>query len=483
MRYLSTRAAGPVPAPCSFEDALLAGLAEDGGLFVPETLPKPDAASLRGLAGLPYAGLAARIVGIFAGEAFNEAELGRLTKAAYRGFAHAAVAPLVQVDERLWVVELFHGPTLAFKDLALQLVGLMFDAVLARRGEQVTIVGATSGDTGSAALAACRDRAALDIFILYPHGRISEVQRRQMTTVEAPNAHALAIEGTFDDCQDIVKALFADPALRRELSLSAVTSINFARVSAQIVYYFAAGLALGAASGRKLSFSVPTGNFGNVYAGHVARALGLPIERLVIGTNVNDMLARYLTSGEMRIAAVTPSLSPSMDIQVASNFERLLFELKGRNGAAVAAALHTFRQTGVLPKDEQGWRQARGLFSGHRIDDSVTLTTIAEVHARSGMLIDPHTAVAIAAARAEIEGMKTDRESKDTPMIALATAHPAKFPDAVMRATGIRPALPPALAEIMERRERVTVLPHDVGAVAAYLRAHARRAQPNRGAA
>src|SRR6185437_8527257 len=302
-------------------EVLLAGLAEDGGLFVPETLPKLSAAALAGLGGLPYADLAARILALFAGETFACEELSRLTEAAYGTFSHAGVAPLVQLDERLWLLELFHGPTLAFKDLALQLVGRLFDAALARRGEQVTIIGATSGDTGSAALAACRDRAALDIFMLYPQGRISEVQRRQMTTVEAANAHALAIEGTFDDCQDIVKALFADAALRRDLNLSAVNSINFARVAAQIVYYLAAGLALGA-PGRKVSFRVPTGNFGNVYSGHLARALGLPIERLVLGTNANDILARYLTSGAMTTAPVVASLSPSMDIQVASNFER-----------------------------------------------------------------------------------------------------------------------------------------------------------------
>ncbi|MBV8492440.1 MAG: threonine synthase, partial [Alphaproteobacteria bacterium] len=359
MRYLSTRNAGPGPAAYSFEDVLLAGLAEDGGLFVPETLPALEQAALRGLAGLPYAEVAARVVGLFAGEAFEAADLRRLTEAAYGAFRHAAVAPLVQLDERLWLLELFHGPTLAFKDLALQLVGRLFDTVLARRHEHVTIIGATSGDTGSAALAACRDRAALDIFMLYPHGRISEVQRRQMTTVDAANTHAVAIEGTFDDCQDIVKALFADRALRQELNLSAVNSINFARVAAQIVYYISAGLALGAASGRAISFSVPTGNFGNVYAGHLARAMGLPIERLVIGTNANDVLTRYLLSGTMSIAPVVPSLSPSMDIQVASNFERILFELKGRNGVAVANDLTVFRERGALPADDQGWRRAR----------------------------------------------------------------------------------------------------------------------------
>ncbi len=477
MRYLSTRDPRPSPATHAFEDVLLAGLAEDGGLYVPEELPALDAAALRGLAGLSYAELAARTMALFAGEAFDAAELRGLTDSAYGNFRHAAVAPLVQLDERLWLLELFHGPTLAFKDLALQLVGLMFDAVLARRGEHVTIVGATSGDTGSAALVACRDRAALDIFMLYPQGRISEVQRRQMTTVDASNAYALAIDGTFDDCQDIVKALFADQRLRHELKLSAVNSINFARVAAQIVYYLAAGLALGSPA-RPVSFSVPTGNFGNVYAGHLARALGLPIERLVVGTNANDILARYLTSGAMTIAPVVPSLSPSMDIQVASNFERLLFELKDHNGAAVAAALHAFRQTGELPADEQSSRRARGLFAGHRVDDRMTLDTMADTYRRSGVLIDPHTAVGVAAARAEIaEG------GSATPMVALATAHPAKFPDAVERATGIRPAAPPALAEIIDKRERITTLPNDVGAVARFVRAHARRTQPNLGAA
>jgi len=452
VRYVSTRETRPQPAPHGFEDVLLAGLAADGGLFVPDRLPAL-ATELPRLAARPYAVLA------------------------YGQFRHAAVAPLVQLDERLWLLELFHGPTLAFKDLALQLVGLMFDAVLARRGEELTVVGATSGDTGSAALAACRDRAALDIFMLYPRGRISEVQRRQMTTIDAANAHALAIEGTFDDCQDIVKALFADPGLRGELNLSAVNSINFARVAAQIVYYIAAGVALGAPA-RAVSFSVPTGNFGNVYAGHLARAIGLPIERLVIGTNENDILARYIASADMSIAPVVASLSPSMDIQVASNFERLLFELKGRNGAAVADDLRRFRETGRLPADEQAWQRAAGLFSAHRVDAAATLATIADTYRRSGRLIDPHTAVAVAAARAESIARPTD-----TPIVALATADPAKFPDAVERAAGVRPAVPAALAEIFDRPERIVTLPNDAGAVARFLRAHARRARPNRGAA
>ena len=291
-----------------------------------------------------------------------------------------------------------------------------------------------------------------------------------MTTVDAANAHAIAIEGTFDDCQDLVKALFADAQLRHALNLAAVNSINWARIAAQTVYYFAAAAALGAPY-RRVSFSVPTGNFGNVYAGHIARRIGLPVERLVIGTNRNDILARYIANGEMTIAAVEPSLSPSMDIQVSSNFERLLFELKGRNGAAVAEAIASFRRTGALPRSDAAWRAARGLFSAHKVDDTVTMQTIAETYARSGMLIDPHTAVAVGAARAELA------VDGDAPMVALATAHPAKFPDAVERATGIRPALPAALGELFERRERLTVLPNDQAAVTRYIRAHARRSE------
>jgi threonine synthase len=359
--------------------------------------------------------------------------------------------------------------------LALQLLGQLFDAALARRGERVTIVGATSGDTGSAALEACRDRAAIDIFFLYPHGRISDVQRRQMTTVDSPNCHAIAIEGTFDDCQDLVKALFADAALRRDLSLSAMNSINFARIAAQIVYYVAAGLALGAKpgpTGRAVSFAVPTGNFGNVYAAHLARAMGLPIERLVLATNANDILARYLASGDMSITQVSPSLSPSMDIQVASNFERLLFELKGRNGAAVAQAIAAFRRDGTLPADDQAWQAATQSFIGRRVDDAGTLEEIGNTYKSTGMLIDPHSAVAVAAARARLA-----EDDGTTPMVALATAHPAKFADAVERATGVRPPLPPALAEIMERKEQVTVLPNDTIVVARFIRERARLRQ------
>jgi threonine synthase len=469
VRYLSTRDSRPQPPTLSFDEVLLAGLAEDGGLYVPDRLPALGKDELRGYAGLRYAELTAQIMSLFAGDGFPAGQLRGLAEQAYRGFRHAATVPLVQLDERLWLLELFHGPTLAFKDLALQLVGLLFDAALARRGEHVTIIGATSGDTGSAALEACRDRDAIDIFIFYPYGRVSEVQRRQMTTVESPNAHAIAIEGTFDDCQDLVKALFADAQLRQALSLAAVNSINWARIAAQTVYYFAAATALGAPY-RPVSFSVPTGNFGNVYAGHVARHMGLPIDRLVIGTNRNDILARYIANGEMTIAAVEPSLSPSMDIQVSSNFERLLFELKDRDGAAVGEAIASFRRTGTLPRSDAEWRAAQGLFSAHRVDDSKTMQTIAETCARSGMLIDPHTAVAVGAARAEL-----DADPGAAPMVALACAHPAKFPDAVERATGIRPPLPSALADLFERRERLTVLPNNQAAITSYIRTHARR--------
>jgi threonine synthase len=469
VRYLSTRDPRAAPATRSFAEVLLAGLAEDGGLYVPERLPCL-AADIPGFAGLSYAKVAAGIVSLFAGDAFLPGELQQLTATAYGRFRHAAVAPLVQLDESLWLLELFHGPTLAFKDLALQLVGPMFDAVLARCRERVTVIGATSGDTGSAAIEACRDRAAIDIFILYPHQRVSEVQRRQMTTVDAANTHAIAIEGTFDDCQDLVKALFADAGLRHELNLSAVNSINWARIAAQTVYYVTAAVALGAPK-RPVSFSVPTGNFGNVYAAHVGRRMGLPIGRLVIGTNRNDILARYFASGVMALSAVEPSLSPSMDIQVSSNFERLLFELKGGNGAAVKKAMQNFRRTGSLPEDDQAWHAARRLFSAHKVDDTETMETIAQTYARSGQLIDPHTAVAVAAARAEIAAHGTD-----TAMIALGCAHPAKFPDAVERATGVRPDLPPALAELLERRERIVVLPNDIDAVTRFVRSHARRA-------
>jgi threonine synthase len=466
LHYVSTRAASGASERLAFDDVLLAGLARDGGLYVPGEVPVLSREQIAALAGLSYPELALRVMAPFMGARGAAPGLKRLVADSYAGFDHAGVAPLKQLDAGLWLMELFHGPTLAFKDYALQLVGRLFDAVLAERGERVTIVGATSGDTGSAAMEACRDRAAVDIFILFPQGRTSEVQRRQMTTIAAPNARAIAIEGTFDDCQDLVKAMFADAAFRDELRLSAVNSINWARIMAQIVYYFAAAVALGAPH-RPVAFSVPTGNFGNVFAGHVARRMGLPIAQLVVGTNRNDILARFLATGKMTIGTVEPSLSPSMDIQVSSNFERILHELKDRDGAALATAMGAFRKTGTLPAAEPEWRRAQALFTGHRVDDEATKATIARIWARTGELLDPHSAVAVAAAQAKAA-------SPDVPMVALACAHPAKFPDAVEAATGFRPPLPEHLADLYERSERVAVLPNDLRAVQRYVRERAR---------
>ena len=466
MSYISTRDARTPPERLSFEDVLLAGLAPDGGLYVPEAWPVLEAEALRRLRGRSYAEIALAVIAPFIGDAVAPEALRGLVAGAYAGFDHAAVAPLRQLGPDLWLMELFHGPTLAFKDYALQLVGPLFDHALARRGERVTIIGATSGDTGSAAIEACRDRPAIDIFILYPEGRISEVQRRQMTTVAAANVHAIAIEGSFDDCQDLVKAMFADAQFRQAFNLSAVNSINWARIMAQLVYYVAAAVALGAPD-RRVSFAVPTGNFGNVYAAHVARRMGLPIAELVIGTNRNDILARFINQGAMTIAPVEPSLSPSMDIQVSSNFERLLFELKARDGAAVAAALAQFRRTGTLPASAAEWRAAQALFAAARIDDEGTRRSIAETYRETGELIDPHSAIALAAAKAA-------RRDADVPMVALACAHPAKFPEAVAEAAGIRPALPERLAGLMRRKERRPRLANDLRAVEEYVRAHAR---------
>ena len=471
VRYLSTRDPRPSPRTLSFEDVLLAGLAEDGGLYVPDHLPALSAEDLRGFAGQPYAELAACIVGLFAGDGFSSAELQPIAERAYRGFRHAAVAPLVQLDERLWLMELFHGPTLAFKDLALQLVGLLFDAALARRREHVTIIGATSGDTGSAALAACRDRDAIDIFMLYPHGRISEVQRRQMTTVEAVNAHAHRDRGHVrrlpGSGQGAVRRRRA--AARAEPRGGQFDQLGANRGPDRVLFRRGRG-ARRAATARCRSACRPAISATSM-PGTSPALMGLPVERLVIGTNRNDILARYISTGDMTIAPVEPSLSPSMDIQVSSNFERLLFELKGRNGAAVAEAMKMFRQSGSLPADDQALRVVRGLFSAHKVDDTLTMQTIADTYARSGILIDPHTAVAVAAARAELGA-----QPGEAPMVALATAHPAKFPDAVERATGIRPTQPPALGELFEKRERMTVLANDFDAVKRFIRARARRA-------
>lgn len=463
MRYVSTRGAAPA---LGFEEVLLAGLARDGGLYVPEAWPTLSADDLRRLRGLSYAELATRVMLPFLGGAIPEAEFAALVQDACAGFGHAAVTPLVQLDQRTWVLELFHGPTLAFKDVALQLLGRLFDHVLARRGERVTIVGATSGDTGSAAIEACRDREAIDIFILHPKGRTSEVQRRQMTTVLSSNVHNIALDGTFDDCQDIVKAMFNDTACRDALNLSAVNSINWARIMAQTVYYVAAAVALGAPD-RPVAFAVPTGNFGNVYAAYGAAAMGVPIEKLIIGSNSNDILTRFFAEGAMTARPVMPTSSPSMDIQVSSNFERLLFDLYDRDGAQVAESMQRFRTEGRFAVTPDQLARARVLFEGHRADEDQTRATIGETWRRTGMLLDPHSAVGVRAA--QVAAL-----DPAVPVIVAATAHPAKFPDAVAAATGVRPPLPPRLADLYQREERMTDLPNDINAVKAFVQQRAR---------
>lgn len=464
MEYISTRNRENQGA--SFEDVLLGGLARDGGLYVPTNWPGPTAAP-EALAGLDYAHLAARVMAPYTAGALDEAALLGHTRAAYGGFSHPATAPLVELENGLWLMELFHGPTLAFKDFALQLVGRLFDDVLARRGEKLTIVGATSGDTGSAAIEACRGRDNLSVIILHPHGRVSEVQRRQMTSVADANVHNLAIDGTFDDCQALVKAMFNDLAFRDEMRLGAINSINWGRVAAQSVYYWYAALALGA-PGRRVAFSVPTGNFGNVFAGWAAAKAGLPIEKLIVATNRNDILARFFRSGAYEKGEVVASVSPSMDIQIASNFERLLYELLGGTGARVAGMMDDLSAAGGFHLGEAEGAETRASFLGERVDDERALATIARVHNETGMLIDPHTAAGVAAADALGGPLRRD----GVPVVCLATAHPAKFPDAVERATGVRPELPTRIADLMSRKERMTRLPAGLAEVQAFVRAH-----------
>jgi threonine synthase len=443
--------------PCRFEDALFAGLAPDGGLFLPERWPRLDRDELATLQGANYQEVAARVLAPFVGDDLSAAELRELSAHAYAGFDHVAIAPLRQLGPNDWLLELFHGPTLAFKDIALQLLGLLFEHFLERRERAITIVGATSGDTGSAAIAACAGRARMRVVILHPHGRISEVQRRQMTTVAGANVHNVAIEGTFDDCQALVKAMFNDAAFRARLNLAAINSINWGRIMAQAVYYVTAALALGG-PWREVAFAVPTGNFGDVYAGYVAHQIGLPIAQLIVGTNRNDILARFFASGTYSADKVAPTMSPSMDIQVASNFERLLYDLYGGDGAAVARLLGEFAARGSMRVSGDALGRARELFDAARVDEEATAATMAEVRQGTGELVDPHTAVGIRAGRAR-------RLDPQIPLVALATAHPAKFPDAIHRATGIRPELPERLADLYARPERCAVLPNDLPAV------------------
>ena len=461
MRYISTRQGDG--RTVSFEHALLQGLARDGGLYVPERWPSLDSGALAGLRGRPYADVAAAVMARFAGRAFSRAALAGIAAESYAGFDHPATAPLVQLGPNLWLQELFHGPTLAFKDFALQMVARMLDAVLARRGRTATILAATSGDTGAAAIEAFRGLARVSIVVLHPAGRVSEMQRRQMTCATEPNVHNVAVAGTFDDCQALVKALFADLALRDQIGLAAVNSINWARVAAQVAYYVHAALALGAPE-RAVSFTVPTGNFGNVYAGYAARRMGLPVERLVVATNRNDILARFFETGRYARGEVQRTLSPSMDIQVASNFERLLADLAGRDGAEVRALMAQLARDGAFTLKGARLRQAQASFSAARADDDACLAAIAEVWRGCGRMIDPHSAAGVHAARSLAPG------SGAAPMVCLATAHAAKFPDAIERAVGIRPALPPRLAQLAAKPERVTELPADAGLLARFVR-------------
>lgn len=464
MDYISTRGSAPT---LDFRAATLAGLASDGGLYVPAVWPQLTKDEIRALAGLDYVETAVRVMAPFVAGALDEGELRDLCKAAYGRFGHDAVTPLVQLDHRHWLLELFHGPTLAFKDVALQLLGQLFEKFLSGGGTDLTIVGATSGDTGSAAIEAVAGREHIRIFMLHPEGRVSDVQRRQMTTVIAPNVHNIAIDGSFDDAQAMVKRLFGDTEAREALTLSAVNSINWARLMAQVVYYFYAAVRLGGPD-RPVAFSVPTGNFGDVFAGYVAARMGLPVARLVVATNINDILHRALTGGDYSAGTVTPTATPSMDIQVSSNFERLLFDLAGRDGGAIAGMMADFdtNRSMTIPADMLSG--ARDLFSSARIDGDTMALALRWAQEHSGQIIDPHSAVGLAAARQ----LDTDA---DIPVVTLATAHPAKFRDAVERATGIRPPLPARLGNLFEREERYEKLPGDYDAVKAHILAEAGR--------
>ncbi|MFT4151238.1 MAG: threonine synthase [Paracoccaceae bacterium] len=456
MRYISTRGTAPV---LTFAEAMMTGLARDGGLYVPEAVPQFSADQIAALAGLPYEEVAFRVMTPFMGDTFTEDEFRGLIARAYAGFSHPARAPLKQLAPNHFLLELFHGPTLAFKDFAMQLIGQMMQAALAKSGQRITIVGATSGDTGSAAIEAFRGLSNVDVFILFPHGRVSEVQRRQMTTPSESNVHALAMDGDFDDCQARVKDMFNDFAFRDGIGLAGVNSINWARVLAQVVYYFAAATALGAPH-RKVSFTVPTGNFGDIYAGYIARQMGLPVDVLVVATNQNDILHRALTTGDYTPNGVAPSISPSMDIQVSSNFERALFDATGRDGAAVAAMMADLKQGGFRIRQD-ALEGLRATFASGRCSEDETRQTIGRTLAETGELLCPHSAVAVKVAE---EHLAT------TPMITLATAHPAKFPDAVQAAAGIRPGLPPHMADLFDRPERVTRVPNDLAALESLIR-------------
>ena len=461
MDYVSSRGSAPT---LSFEGATLAGLASDGGLYLPRVWPKLSREDIAGLAGKSYVETAVTVMRPFVEGSLTEDELRELCTQAYGRFAHASVVPLAQLDHQHWLMELFHGPTLAFKDVALQLLGLLFEKFLTGTDKHLTIVGATSGDTGSAAIDGVAGREKIDIFMLHPLGRVSDVQRRQMTTVLAPNVYNVAVEGSFDDAQAIVKALFNDRAFNGRYTLSAVNSINWARLMAQIVYYFYSAVRLGAPD-RPVAFSVPTGNFGDVFAGYVAAQMGLPIAKLIVATNVNDILHRALISGDYSQGTVTATATPSMDIQVSSNFERLLFDLSGRDGGGMAKMMADFEASKAMTIPADMLASSRGLLTSARIGPDGMAMAMRWAYEQCGQVIDPHTAIGLAAAREANLG--------DVPVVTLATAHPAKFRDAVERATGVRPTLPSRVGELFDREERFDTLPATVEAVRDYVAARA----------
>ncbi|WP_019515280.1 threonine synthase [Sphingomonas sp. Mn802worker] len=456
MRYVSTRGTA---AALDFREVTLAGLASDGGLYVPEAWPTLTRDEIAAMAGMSYVDTAVTVMAPFVGETMTRDELRALCEQAYGRFSHAAVTPLLQLDHDQWLLELFHGPTLAFKDVALQLLGLLFERFLTGSSDHLTIVGATSGDTGSAAIDAVAGRAGIDIFMLHPEGRVSDVQRRQMTTVGAPNVHNIAIRGDFDQAQALVKAMFNDPAFAGRFRLSAVNSINWARLMAQVVYYFYAAVRLGAPD-RAIAFSVPTGNFGDVFAGYVAAKMGLPVAKLIVATNVNDILARALNSGDYSSRQVVQTPTPSMDIQVSSNFERLLFDLGHRDGLALAEQMRGFEGSRAMRLTNAQSEGAAALFAAERVDLDDMALAMRWAHEHACQMLDPHTAIALAAAQ---------RHAGKTPMVTLATAHPAKFGDAVERATGTRPSLPSRVGDLFEREERYDVLDASYAAVSAYI--------------
>ncbi|MEK6636592.1 MAG: threonine synthase [Pseudomonadota bacterium] len=458
MHYISTRGSA---STLDFEGATLAGLASDGGLYVPQVWPQFSASEIGALRGKSYVETAVAVMRPFVAEALSEDELRALCNQAYGRFSHSAVTPLVQLDAQHWLLELFHGPTLAFKDVALQLLGLLFEKFLSSRDTHLTIIGATSGDTGSAAIDAVAGRAKIDVFMLHPQGRVSDVQRRQMTTVRAPNVYNIAVEGSFDDAQAIVKVLFNDPAFSCAYNLSAVNSINWARLMAQVVYYFYSAARLGAPE-RPVAFAVPTGNFGDVFAGYVAAKMGLPVAKLIVATNVNDILHRALTNGDYSTGTVTPTATPSMDIQVSSNFERLLFDLSGCDGAAISSMMQGFEAEHAMTIPGNMIGAAKPLFASARVDSDAMAMAMRWAQEKAGQVIDPHSAIGLAAAR--VADIPTD-----IPVVTLATAHPAKFPDAVERATGVRPSLPSRIGGLFDRAEQFDVLPATPDAIKAYV--------------